>query len=118
VLGEVFETFKSVLLLHEEVKRLGNNTSKLAERLDAMHTSVTRLEAHQSDAIRLAEQAARICVSQDMNDIRERLYKIEVYLRSATNPIIPNVLISPPPHSELKPVENPPGDSFRDEPTP
>src|SRR6266436_4396167 len=107
VLGQALEAFKSVLLLQEEVKRLGNNTSRIAERLEAVHTSVTRLEAHQTDAIRLAQQAAQIAVVSELNDIRERLLKIEVFLASAGTSPVPPILIPTQSRSEAQSSTNP-----------
>jgi hypothetical protein len=108
-LGQALDTLKKVLLLQEEVTRLGKNTAKLAEKLDAVHTSVTKLEARQENAIQLAQQEARLAVTGELNEIRDRLIKIELFItaaasRGAGQPAAPPILISqspsdPPPKS-------------------
>jgi hypothetical protein len=79
VLGQVLDALKSVLLLQEEVKRLGINTAKMAERLDALTTGVTRLEAHSDDALTRAQLAAQLAVAGELNPMKERLSRIELY---------------------------------------
>jgi len=66
VLSEALGALKSVVLLQDEVKRLANNTAKLAERLDEVRTITSRLDAHQKDATQLATQAAQLAVNGEM----------------------------------------------------
>jgi hypothetical protein len=59
VLGESLNALKSVLLLKDEVTRLGNNVAKMADRLDTLNGSVIRLEAHSDEALTRAQLAAQ-----------------------------------------------------------
>lgn len=85
---------KSVLLLEHEVKRLGNNTAKLAEHFDQMRMLVVRLDAQQKDAAQLATQAAQLAVNNDITSLRERVLKIEMFLAQQSQPATPPLLLS------------------------
>lgn len=95
VLSEALDALKSVVLLQDEVKRLANNTAKLAERLDEVRTIAFRLDAHQKDAPQLAAQAAKLAVNDEVNSLKERVLKIEMFLSSQeTRPPAAAILIS------------------------
>jgi predicted nucleic acid-binding Zn-ribbon protein len=80
MLGGALEALKSVVFLQEEVKRLGNNVSKIAEHVDHSRIAIARLEAQQQSAITIAQQAAQASVANDLVSIRERVTRIEAYL--------------------------------------
>jgi hypothetical protein len=93
VLGESLNALKSVLLLKDEVTRLGNNVAKMADRLDTLNGSVIRLEAHSDEALTRAQLAAQLAVAGELGPIKERLAKIEIFLRSGGNSPTPQILL-------------------------
>lgn len=95
VLGQALEALKSILLLQEEVKRLGSNVAKLADHVDDIRTKVIAIDVHQRDAVTLAQQAATITVATELGGIRDRLTKIELYLTTSGPGPAPQILIPP-----------------------